>query len=321
MRGHRVAIVQGSTERVEWTSEWRSTPSSSKKKSQVIMSVANEGEKYVRNKKHPKERKKRSVRRILIPAYPLLPLEFPSRGGQQTRTSSEVPSREFEDLEPSASIFQHAYRPPTRAHVHIHKSELLKRAKQVRRAQLYSVLAMRSVTRRSGRPGMSAATRLWPNTAMGGTSCAAGRHADEVGQRESASWAAVLKRFETRVRTGSHDVRPRRMKAGLEDSSAPTAGRAVSGSRNAGELSGGANGCVWKEIRALVHGMMCVGTLGKISDMRGKEGEMGKLVQAMSGSEMLLAGRPRQLGGRIFKFGDGGDGEGLGGPGYVGNGT
>ncbi|KAH8978109.1 hypothetical protein EDB86DRAFT_2837058 [Lactarius hatsudake] len=313
------------------------------------MSVANEGEKYVRNKKHPKERKKRSIRRILIPAYPLLPLEFPSsqsRGGQQTRTSSEVPSREFEYLEPSASIFQHAYRPPTRAHVHIHKSELLKcaakRAKQVRRAQLYSVLAMRSVTRRSGRPGMSAATRLWPNTAMGGTSCAAGRHADEVGQREVRELArrdGEQPRVEDRQRQRrqrAHRAERRWQRDAsfvgrqLERMVERELGSSAEALRDAGKdgqprprlpPGGPCRGVGMPEIRALVRGMMCIGTLGKISDMRGKEGEMGKSVQAMSGSEMLLAGRPRQLGGRIFKFGDGGDGEGLGGPEYVGNGT
>ncbi len=80
--------------------------------------------------------------------------------------------------------------------------------------------------------------------------------------------------------------------------------------RNAGELSVRARaGCIWKEDRAL-GGTMCVGTLGNISDMRGKEGETGESVQAMSSSEMMLARRPRPLGGRIS--GDGGEGERLG---------
>ncbi|KAH9062504.1 hypothetical protein EDB83DRAFT_2315381 [Lactarius deliciosus] len=177
---------------------------------------------------------------------------------------------------------------------------------------------MRSVTRRSGRPGMSAATRPGPNTAMGGTSCAAGRHADKVGQRESGapvparvgyegravrrrkacSASVVGRQFERTVERELGSSAEARMRAGLEDSGVPTVWRAVSGDRNAGELSGGRE---W------------------IPDMREEEGEMGKSVQAMSGSEMFLAHRPRQLGGRIF--GDGGDGEGLGGLGYVGNGT
>ena len=55
---------------------------------------------------------------------------------------------------------------------------------------------------------------------------------------------------------------------------------------------------------------MYVGTLGNISDMRGKEGETGESVEGMSRSEMMLARRPRPLGGRMS--GDGGVGDWLG---------
>ncbi len=47
---------------------------------------------------------------------------------------------------------------------------------------------------------------------------------------------------------------------------------------------------------------MCVGTLRNISDMRGKEGKSDESVQAMSSSEMMLACRPRPLGGRISEM-------------------
>jgi hypothetical protein len=52
---------------------------------------------------------------------------------------------------------------------------------------------------------------------------------------------------------------------------------------------------------------MYVGTLGNIDDMRGKQGELGDSVYAISRSEMMLARRPRPLGGRIS--GDGGVGD------------
>ncbi|KAH9062506.1 hypothetical protein EDB83DRAFT_2383842 [Lactarius deliciosus] len=80
--------------------------------------------------------------------------------------------------------------------------------------------------------------------------------------------------------------------------------------RNAGELSVRARvGCVWKEDRAL-GGTIYVGTLGNISDIRGKVGETGESVHATSSSEIMLARRPRPLGGRISE--DAGDGERLG---------
>ena len=81
---------------------------------------------------------------------------------------------------------------------------------------------------------------------------------------------------------------------------------------SAGELSVRVRaraGGIWKEDRAL-GGTMCVGTLGNISDMRGKEGETGEVAQEMSRSEIILARRPRPLGGRIS--GDGGVGDWLG---------
>jgi hypothetical protein len=74
-------------------------------------------------------------------------------------------------------------------------------------------------------------------------------------------------------------------------------------------------GCDWKEDRAL-GGTMYVGTLGNISDMRGNEGETGEsmALAGMSSSEIMLARRPRPLGGRIS--GDGGVGDWLGDRGH-----
>lgn len=72
-------------------------------------------------------------------------------------------------------------------------------------------------------------------------------------------------------------------------------------------------GCVWKEDRAL-GGTIYVGTLGNISDMHGKEGEAGDSALVMSRSEMMLARRPRPLGGRIS--GEGGVGDWLGDRGH-----
>ena len=55
---------------------------------------------------------------------------------------------------------------------------------------------------------------------------------------------------------------------------------------------------------------MFVGTLENISDMCGKGGESDDSVEAMSHSEMMLARRPRPLGGQMS--GDGGDADLLG---------
>ena len=86
--------------------------------------------------------------------------------------------------------------------------------------------------------------------------------------------------------------------------------------RNAGELSVRVRvwvGCDWKEDRAL-GGTMYFGTLGNISDIRGKEGETGESAYGKSRSEMMLARRPRPLGGRIS--GEGGVGDWLGDRGH-----
>ncbi|KAH8979672.1 hypothetical protein EDB86DRAFT_2835780 [Lactarius hatsudake] len=215
------------------------------------------------------------VYELLIHAYTLPPPEFPYRS---VNDRAKAGSRRVPHLRcpPETIRVPRAPRPyfpahPTtaRAHVHVgreYKSGLLqraaKRAKQGRRAQLYSVLAMRSVTRRSGRPGMSAATRSGPSTArrgmaVGGTSCAAG---GTPGQRETnESGIGGLWRADCRESDGLR----------------------------------GSNVCA-------VDTVMCWG-------------------RSRSREHLGHAREGRQLGGQIF--GDGGDGEGVGGPGYVGNGT
>ncbi|KAH9014547.1 hypothetical protein EDB84DRAFT_1680118, partial [Lactarius hengduanensis] len=171
-------------------------------------------------------------------------------------------------------------------------------------------------------------------TAVGGTSCAAGRHADEVGQREVRERSRRrgeqlhIEGRQRQRRQHAH-IAERQCKARsasvigrqLERTVERELGSSAEALRDAG--TDGQPRRAPRRMRAglerLPSGEPCLGAGMPISDMHGKEGETGKSVQATSGSEILLARRPRQLGGRIF--GDGGDGEGLVGPGYVRNGT
>ncbi|KAH9165307.1 hypothetical protein EDB89DRAFT_1911485 [Lactarius sanguifluus] len=291
--------------------------------------------------------------RTALEARPSADRSENSQGRQPPHTSSKVPLKDNSSTSSPALVFASVPNNHPRGHVHVEReneppySVLAIRAITCRSGRLGASAAARpwllSSNRKAQSGGWWDVVRCMRNADEMGSArwvrCAGWRREkvveERIGQRVSS---ARRTRRSARASAGTKDgpwlcntcvgVIGGQLERAVQRRAAVSTGRALGHAREGSAGSGapavglpvgdtmmrwGGSGtvCGWKGIRALDR-IMCV--LGNISDGREKEGEASELVQAISSSEIMLAHRPRSLGGRIS--GDGDDGECLGGRGH-----